>query len=588
MSRTLIFLLAGMAVGFPRLVAGQCVFEQSEDQVLGYGIAVRLAVDPVTEEPVVIYETEADGIVYRHFYGPEWGREVRVDTRGISLPVGPDGVHQRALDLEMDSHGRPRVALLDHSGVYHTRYTSGWTDLETVLSWSLSDLGLGDTELRLEGDSQDRAHLLAWSNALDGGRRGYHAFDPGSGFESATEFDTGWRPHGATDSLGNLHVISFRSFADPENPSGLHQYQVTYWEWTPEEGWPDEYEIITDEPNPPDGSGTGPVGSMPEIAIGPGDVPHVAYPMHATSDASDGEVHCIELQEEGWSQPANLFPCNGHAGKPVIAVDHRGTALVMGLVYDKYHAADFGHGFEAHETWNSSRSHWQFHDLVETRGLFWHAFVPVYWSNGEPGDITVHTFTKTGLCPDVSTHDLDDDGADDEVDLCPGFPDPAQWDTDGDGVGDACDTDDDGDGIPDSEDVCPRLADPSQTDTDGDGLGDACSNLVDDDSDGWLAPYECDDNDPTAFPGNVEDCTDGVDNDCDGATDGDDPDCPPAGEDDDDDDDDDDMGDDGGTWESGCECRTDGHRRLPSLHGLALLLALVGLVIARRNPSPLG
>jgi len=558
---------------------GQCTFEQSEDLVLGTGVAVRLAVDPVTEEPVMVYETTHSGIVYRHFYGPEWGREVKVDTQGVSLVVGLDGVQQRALDLAMDRYGRPRVTLLDETGVHHTHYTSGWSALQTVLSWSISDLNLGDTELRLELDEQDRAHLLAWSNAFDtGGRRGYHAYDDGSGFGEAVQFTSGWRPHGATDSQGNLHVVSFRTFADPDNPSGLHQYQATYWKWTPQDGWPEDDTTITDEPNPPDGSGTGPVGSMPEIAVTDGDVPYVAYPMHATSDAEDGETHVIFLEDETWSEPTNLFPCNGHAGKPVLAIDHQGTVLVVGLVYAKHYAADFGHGFEAYETWDSSASHWQFHDLAETTGLFWHAFIPQYWANADAGDITVHTFAKTGTCPGIEAHDLDDDGADDEVDVCPGVPDPAQWDTDGDGQGDACDTDDDGDGIPDSEDVCPRLADPDQTDSDGDGLGDACSNLVDEDGDGYLAPYECDDSEPAAHPGHPEICDDGIDNDCDGAVDGDDPDCPPDGDDDDavGDDDGAPVEDDDGGWESGCGCGSATTRTsLPApLSGLIALLLL--------------
>jgi len=41
------------------------------------------------------------------------------------------------------------------------------------------------------------------------------------------------------------------------------------------------------------------------------------------------------------------------------------------------------------------------------------------------------------------------------VDRCPCVADPAQTDTDADGVGDACDADDDGDGVPDTADCAP-------------------------------------------------------------------------------------------------------------------------------------
>lgn len=47
---------------------------------------------------------------------------------------------------------------------------------------------------------------------------------------------------------------------------------------------------------------------------------------------------------------------------------------------------------------------------------------------------------------------------------------------DGDEQGDACDPDDDGDGVADLQDNCPALANADQQDWDGDGLGDACQS----------------------------------------------------------------------------------------------------------------
>ena len=72
--------------------------------------------------------------------------------------------------------------------------------------------------------------------------------------------------------------------------------------------------------------------------------------------------------------------------------------------------------------------------------------------------------------------DSDNDGIPDNQDNCPNTYNPDQADSDGDGVGDACDTgqDSDGDGVPDDEDNCPNTYNPDQADSDGDGIGDAC------------------------------------------------------------------------------------------------------------------
>jgi hypothetical protein len=72
------------------------------------------------------------------------------------------------------------------------------------------------------------------------------------------------------------------------------------------------------------------------------------------------------------------------------------------------------------------------------------------------------------------TLDSDADTILDGTDNCVNQENPSQLDTDGDGLGDTCDTDLDGDTVLNGEDNCPEVANADQADADGDWLGDAC------------------------------------------------------------------------------------------------------------------
>ncbi len=94
------------------------------------------------------------------------------------------------------------------------------------------------------------------------------------------------------------------------------------------------------------------------------------------------------------------------------------------------------------------------------------------------GEDTCPRIANPGNTPPADTSgcniDTDGDNIGDGYDNCPLVANSNQLDTDGDGIGDACDKDLDNDGWANDKDNCRAVANPRQLDDDGDGVGDAC------------------------------------------------------------------------------------------------------------------
>jgi len=118
---------------------------------------------------------------------------------------------------------------------------------------------------------------------------------------------------------------------------------------------------------------------------------------------------------------------------------------------------------------------------------------------------------------DVCDSDIDGDTVENDYDNCPLDSNTDQADNDWDQIGNVCDDDADNDSVPDTEDNCPLSANIGQEDNDSDDLGDVCD--PDDDNDNvW------DENDNCPLTANTvqEDYNgNGEGNVCDGDIDGD-------------------------------------------------------------------
>ena len=113
------------------------------------------------------------------------------------------------------------------------------------------------------------------------------------------------------------------------------------------------------------------------------------------------------------------------------------------------------------------------------------------------------------------TEDQDMDGIAYGQDNCPTVSNPNQADTDGDGVGDECDSDLDGDGVNNDNDLYPNDSSES-ADTDGDSIGDNAD--ADDDNDGLNDTDDAFPIDPTET---LDTDGDGIGNNADADDDGD-------------------------------------------------------------------
>jgi hypothetical protein len=117
-----------------------------------------------------------------------------------------------------------------------------------------------------------------------------------------------------------------------------------------------------------------------------------------------------------------------------------------------------------------------------------------------PPDAVNNATISVNTAP-CGSNDTDSDGIADGLDNCPLVANPTQTNTDGDSLGDACDTDDDNDGIADTietpcgsdpVDVTPPLSRPERSDGPFATVDDDGDTQIDEPLPGGAANFDCD------------------------------------------------------------------------------------------------
>ena len=189
---------------------------------------------------------------------------------------------------------------------------------------------------------------------------------------------------------------------------------------------------------------------------------------------ASGQSLSLRSAAEGWFTRGGFFPTIPFGPAPAPDLNHYKDGTTRTRVYLDGFKPSAGSGAVSGVTFKVNST-----ALVDNSQVI--SLAGKFWSHGQQREVTFLPVSATFTVG--AAQDPDGDGVAGSADNCPWVNNPDQTDSNGNGVGDACEgtppKDTDRDGIPDNTDNCPLVFNPDQADSDHDGIGDACESTPD-------------------------------------------------------------------------------------------------------------
>lgn len=349
---------------------------------------VRVAMDPSTSLPVVLWYGDDKKLRLRRLSGAAWAA-ADVVPAGVTLPSNAVATLEAAAHA-LDKAGTVYVVASDGKKVYLTsRKAAAKTWSAPAVIHTITKTKLTGLKVFASVDATGRLHVVYWYESGIGFI--YHGLrQAGSSQWTWTQLGGGRHIDVAFAPSGAVHVSWVRKLSkDPANWQAYHRRRDAAGAWLKEEK-------VTSET--PVSQTIGPVAIHPAVAMDVKGGAHMIYPVDPPDDKGDDAGHARYTQRGagGWSKPQTLFSNARHSAMLKLVLDSAGVTYAFGLNLKCRLATRAPGGAWKTGTWHSHKGGYRFFffDGISGNSGAWLA----YTVGREWGPVEVIHLRRTGAC----------------------------------------------------------------------------------------------------------------------------------------------------------------------------------------------